>query len=547
MRLFTLLLITLIFHASSTAQVQQSWAFRFYNVTGELGRALTVDGSGNVYVAYGIAVAGAGYDIRVHKFTSAGANLWTATYNGAANGADMASAIKIDGSGNVYVTGRTGAANGRSDIITFKLNSSGAFLWVRTYNGPTNNNDYGNAITFDPSGNVYVTGTTSITDFSPDFVTLKYDINGTLQWTRTYTTTPGGGHFAKRIGLDASGNVYVGGSSTNSSGIFDIALIKYNPAGTQLFAARYNGPGNGSDEMTDMIVDASGNAYISGYVANGTTDAALVKFNASGALQWARTYNGIFNGIDAAYSVAFDATGNVVIAGSAAAKGGPNFLTIKYNTAGTQQWAATYNGGGHDGAKMVRADANGDVYVTGSVTPSGLTSSDIATVKYTSTGTRAWVTVYTLPSTNDFGTHLAVYSPVSPLFRPAVIYVLGQTSVNGNVTDLAFIKYTQPQVVGSKSVVEELPGSFSVNSYPNPFRHSTIVSYTIPEEAYVTLKVYDAVGREVRQLVAAQKVAGTYTALFGADRLSAGVYHYKIIAKTASQEFTTTKSVVLGK
>lgn len=546
MRFFTLLFLSLVATSSLSAQVQQGWAFRIYNVAPELGRAMTVDGSGNVYIAYGLAVAGASYDIKVLKFNSGGANLWTASYNGPANLADIASAIRVDGSGNVYVTGRTAVGNGYSDIITFKLNSSGAFQWVRTFNGPTNNNDFANAIAVDLSGNVYVTGTTSVTDFSPNFITLKYDNSGTLQWTRTYTTTPGGGHFAKRIAVDATGNVYVAGSSTDASGVYDFALIKYNSAGTQLFASRYNGPGNGSDEVMDMVVDGSGNAYLTGSVKNSSIDAALIKFNSSGVVQWARFYDGFFHGTDAARSVAFDAGGNIVIAGSITINGGSDYLTIKYNTSGTQQWAATYHGIGFDQAKMVRTDANGEIYVTGGAQQPGYTLTDITTVKYTATGARAWVISYTLASTSDVGTHLAVYSPVSPVFKPATLYVLGENST-GSGNDLTFVKYTQPQVAGKMSVLEETTGAFSINHYPNPFRAATTIRYTIPEAAYVSIKLYDVAGREVRQLVAGQQSAGDYSSRLSGDKLSAGIYHYTITAKTMSQEFIQTKSIVLSK
>jgi hypothetical protein len=67
-------------------------------------------------------------------------------------------------------------------------------------------------------------------------------------------------------------------------------------------------------------------------------------------------------------------------------------------------------------------------------------------------------------------------------------------------------------------------------NYPNPFNPSTVISYQIPVASYVTLKVYDIVGREVAILVNTHKDAGTYQAISHASNLTSGVYFYKLHA-----------------
>jgi len=86
---------------------------------------------------------------------------WVKRYNGPANGYDYASAIAVDSSGNVYVTGNSYGSGTDSDYATIKYNSAGEEMWpsgVRRYNGLANRYDGASAIAVDSSGNVYVTG-----------------------------------------------------------------------------------------------------------------------------------------------------------------------------------------------------------------------------------------------------------------------------------------------------------------------------------------------------------------------------------------------------
>src|SRR4030066_1429004 len=83
---------------------------------------------------------------------------WVARYNGPGNSYDVAYALAVDDSGNVYVTGRSAGSFTYSDYATIKYSPAGDTLWVRRYNGPGNGHDEANALAVDGSGNVYVTG-----------------------------------------------------------------------------------------------------------------------------------------------------------------------------------------------------------------------------------------------------------------------------------------------------------------------------------------------------------------------------------------------------
>jgi len=97
--------------------------------------------------------------------------------------------------------------------------------------------------------------------------------------------------------------------------------------------------------------------------------------------------------------------------------------------------------------------------------------------------------------------------------------------------------------VGIEPISGEIPVNFALSqNYPNPFNPATIINFSIPASSIVSLKIYDIAGREVD--VIANNVmmsAGTYSVNYSADRLSSGVYFYRIIAG----EFTETKKMVL--
>ncbi len=80
-------------------------------------------------------------------------------------------------------------------------------------------------------------------------------------------------------------------------------------------------------------------------------------------------------------------------------------------------------------------------------------------------------------------------------------------------------------------------------NYPNPFNSSTIIKYSLPQKSFVTLKIYDVLGREIITIVNEEKDAGTYMEYFNADKLASGIYVYTIKtgANTLSKKFTVLK------
>jgi Beta-propeller repeat len=189
---------------------------------------------------------------------------WVASYNGPGNYVDQAAAVAVDDSGNVYATGGSYGADGSSDYATIKYNSAGQEEWVARYNGPAKADDVAAAIAVDGSGNVYLTGLSVDSDGFPDYATIKYSSDGQEQWVARYNGPDAFFDEATAITVDSSGNVFVAGSSYDSDSTSDYATIKYDSAGQEQWVSRYDPPGQSFDNPSAIAIDSSGAVYVTG-------------------------------------------------------------------------------------------------------------------------------------------------------------------------------------------------------------------------------------------------------------------------------------------
>ena len=313
--------------------------------------ALAVDGSGNVVVT-GSFDNGTNTDFYTAKYAAvSGALLWEQRYNGPANTNDSASAVAVDGNGNVIVTGSSDDGT-NTDFYTAKYAAAnGALLWEQRYNGPANGNDHATAVAVDGDGNVIVTGS-SDNGTNSDFYTAKYAAaNGALLWEQRYDGPLTDDDDPTAVVLDTSGNVVVTGGSFNASHNSDFYTVKYAAADGALLWEKRSSAGNGI--ATAEALDPSGNVVVTGFLNNNYYTAKYVA--ATGALLWQRSYNGPANNLDQAHAVAVDGSGNVVVTGYSVGSVDPatgsqnyDYYTAKYAAAnGALLWAKRYNGPGN--------------------------------------------------------------------------------------------------------------------------------------------------------------------------------------------------------
>ena len=387
-----------------------------------------------------------------------GAVMRVLTYNGTGNGVDEVTGITMDAYGNVYVTGFSKGSNTDEDFATMKFNNNGDFLWVNRFDGTGHYTDRAVAIGTDMFGNVYVTGwahmepNDEILCGTIDYVTIKYDAYGEEQWMKVYNGPSSSDDKPTSMVVDRVGNVYVTGSS-KSSNHEDYLTIKYRTDGTREWVSRYDGTSHNVDVANSIALDLNGNVFVTGnsYKSGSGKDYVTVKYNPQGQQQWAKSYNGPANSDDIAYAITTDVNGACFVTGTSRGSGtNYDYATLKYNPNGSQAWLNRYNGPGNnvDEAHGIIMDPYGYTYVTGFSMGSG-SSYDYATLRYDPSGNQLWVTRYNgqanmMDKAWDIG--LIKRNCPGNTDYPCwnfEVYVTGQSQGSGSGYDFQTVKYDE--------------------------------------------------------------------------------------------------------
>lgn len=301
--------------------------------------------------------------------------------------------------------------------------------------------EYGQSVTVDGSGNIYVTGyftgtatfgSTSKTSVgNNDIFVAKYSKSGDLQWVQSAGGVSDDYGFS--IAVDTANNVYVTGFyhglatfesiSKTSTGGTDIFVVKYNSNGSVQWVQSAGGVNN--DYSQAIALDNSGGVYIIGYyqdtvyfgdfskASKGGYDIFLTKYNSFGTIEWVQSAGGTSN--DLGYSMAIDNSENVYVTGfyqgtanfgaiSKTSVGANDMFIAKYNPAiMSWSWVQSAGGTNNEFGQSIAIDSNGNVFVAGiyagtatfngfpSISKSSAGKNDIFIVKYNSLGHLQWV------------------------------------------------------------------------------------------------------------------------------------------------------------
>jgi uncharacterized delta-60 repeat protein len=424
----------------SYAQVDQAWVRRHQSGSSLYlwaGPALATNG--DVYLT-GVVYDSGDSQFNTVKYSAAGNELWTARYNGATGQPDVPSAVKVLPDGHVVVSGKSGPYQSNT-FATVKYSSAGTEVWARRHTALLDG-DHRTVLAVGPASDIYVACATSASTGDSDIVTLKYSANGTLQWEARFSGLAAQNDTVAAIAADASGNVYITGSSHTGADV-DYYVVKFDQNGTQSWAARYDGPLGQFDSPATLLVDAAGNVYVAGtslgHNAQGTSryELATIKYDFLGNQVWVDRYllPGSEN-MDTRVSMSFDGAGNIIIAGGAFGSQDQECAILKYDADGRRLWTARYNGAPNafDGAYALAVDSSGNAYVSAvSDQPGGW---EFVTLKYDPSGNRLWTTGLAPDGVFDFPVGIDIHANGD-------IYIAAQSRYFEGPGGFFAVKYTQ--------------------------------------------------------------------------------------------------------
>ncbi|MEG4089791.1 SBBP repeat-containing protein [Microcoleus sp. Pol12B4] len=355
-----------------------------------------VNSAGNIYLTGSTAAASPlgsfdKYDAWVAKYDGTGSQLWLKQF-ALGNFDDSPSDLAVDSVGNVYISGTSGyttsgGGGGPKSAWVAKYDDSGNQLWLKDVNAGTH--DISDDIKVDSSGNVYLTGTNY--NFSkaypPDVDTwaAKYDSNGNHLWLKQFGTADSDYPeitAPSDLAVDSAGNLYLTGET-------DGALGGPNAGGNDIWAAKYDSNGNqlwlkqfgtaDSDSSSDLELDSAGNLYLTGanydYSKSSPPDVDTwaAKYDSNGNQLWLKQFQTASSDSfsDTHSHLAVDSAGNLYLTGKTNTAlggtnaGGQDIWATKYDSNGNQLWLKQFGTAESDSSSDLAVDSAGHLYLTG--------------------------------------------------------------------------------------------------------------------------------------------------------------------------------------
>jgi len=432
------------------------------------------------------------------KYNGFGDQIWTSEYNGPVNEEQFPVSIGLVhnffGNKFLYTTSKSySKGDSTCKILTQKIDSSGNYLWSSYYTDTTlagSTNDVPVNIELSEDNlNTIVAGITTDSAGISQAMILKYDSSGNVLWKQNWGTSVPRNNFVTC--MDLKNNNFAVGGIIQMGSTFDYFILKYDMNGNLLWSQTYDGPGNGNDYMSDIGIDNSGSVVVTGSIyidSVNKSDYGIVKYLSTGNFQWANSFNGPASGNDSAVCMVIDNFNCIFVTGKTLDTTGYYCFGSKlYNQNGSTHWT-----------RYFRSPA-----LTGDNIPVGVSKQQF-TNSFSLTG-------------NTFGDTLNSFTT---LFYAGIIDgIEDNNSLNA--------------------------GSYKLNqNYPNPFNPKTKINYElhVTSGEFVSLKIFNVLGNEVATIVNEKQNRGRYSVEFDGSNFSSGVYFYKL---TYSDISTTMKMILL--
>ena len=343
---------------SASDPVKLVWNHTWLNYNGAEGNAIGLDSLNNTYTTGYTGSLVDSMEVCLLKYNSGGQLQWDRVWGRGGLLRDVAEAILISSTDDIYVAGYTENVHaGECDIFLLKYNNTGDLQWYDVWGGSGYESCYGIAI--DTNNNIFLAGyTDSWIAEGGAMCLLKYNSSGGLEWNRTW----GGGPMDGALGVvvDSSDNVYLGGNKG-----YDICLVKFDNSGVWQWNRSWNTVGR--KWCKGITIDSSDDIYL---VGEGTYSAeeyqfCLLKYNIFGELQWANSWEIPNEGISLLNYIngmSLDASNNIYLAKKTI---DDNMEIEKFDSSGNKKWNYVFGSTGDDSCNGIVIDASNNIYVVG--------------------------------------------------------------------------------------------------------------------------------------------------------------------------------------
>ncbi len=327
---------------------QEEFAYSFQNT----------DNNGFVVAGRTFSVGVGGWDSYITRMNANGDTLWFKTYGNTQY--DEFQDVDTTSDGGFIAVGHTWTNDWAGNVYVVRTDGNGTVIWSKEFGGATGLSDKGYSIRETSDGGFIVCGTTATYGSgSDDVYVLKITSAGALSWSAVIGTA--GANEAGREVQQTSDGGYIVAGYTDGSGtsFYDVYLIKLNSAGTVQWKKTYGGS---SYDFAYTVQQTTDGGFVLGATTNsfgaGNWDAYLIKTDASGTLQWSKTYG--MSGEDRVQCARQTSDGGYILCGRSSSFGAGNFDATLHKTDanGNLQWTKGFGGGGDDQGWYVRQLSN---------------------------------------------------------------------------------------------------------------------------------------------------------------------------------------------
>jgi PKD repeat protein len=364
---------------------------------------------------------------------------------------------------NVFLLSTVSGTDGNDISIARYNGGSGAFIGNTNYDIPLSNSiDKGLSINVSGSGNIFTSGTSSITQNGEKVFATRFNATATNQWTKSIVDFS---DLNNSISRTSSGEIIVGGNSRNSSNVPAAYVTKYSSSGNELWRFQHGTYSNEINTGARQIAsDSNGNIYFAGVETNSNRDIFLFKLNSSGRVIWKSVYNHTSNLEDLVSEIALDNLGNIILVGTTRQTSiNRNVLVLKYNSSGNLVWNVSYDGpsAGDDFGRSLVINSSNEIYVGCELRNSG-SQTDAAIIKLDASGNVVWTSI----NNDNFGDDLAVKIRLDNAGNPILLsnVLVSTGSYNGNIYKVSPSNSLIFSTNFGDNAVNEIINDFSLNS-----------------------------------------------------------------------------------